>query len=259
MYLQQQQQQQRHLHYMRASTTMRPSPTAPGMTPRHVPETITVSDDDEEPPMSLIKRPPSTEKPKVGESSKEEENVLKPEESGADCSSKRVPSPKPFVPYREPESHNDVLISSASSFMPTFFLTKNDVKSQPETSKSEVDAIVPKVESEPARVIKEEPKDDFNVEVGNDVTSATTSNDENVAKNVKNEVDATPAINIEECADLLLSLAGSIKQREQQLQQLQQLQQPKVEDNEDVDIEEDFEPGAECYETFLLTLMTRVK
>ncbi len=140
--------------------------------------------------------------------------------------------------------------------MPTFFLTKNDVKSQPETSKSEVDAIVPKVEAEPARVIKEEPKDDFNVEVSNDEMSATTYNNENVAKNVKNEVDATPAINMEECADLLLSLAGSIEQREQQLQLVQQ---PKVEDNEDVDIEEDFEPGAESYETFLLTLMTWVK
>ena len=247
MYLQQQQQQQqqqRHLHYMRASSGMRPSPSSS----RLVPETITVSDDDEEPPMSLVKRPPSPEKPKAVKSSSKEAAAGS---SSLDCSSsKGRHSPIPFVPYREPESQNDVFITSASTsaFMPTFFSPKTNIKKEPETPKSESELpIVPKIEVEPSKFIKEEPKEEFSVEVGRDeaATAATTRADENDATNVKKEVDddvVMPSLNMEECADLLLSLAGSFERHDvtthdQPLQVQPDLEVDAEQTNLDVDVD----------------------
>ena len=197
---------------MRAASAMRPSPTGSGLTPRLgiEPETITVSDDDDEPPMSLVKRPPSE---KVEEISSE--NKLK------DISSE-AKSTEPFVPYRELEPSTDVAVvaSASTSFMPTFFSSKPEIKVEPEVSKSEV--FKPEVESCRSS-IKEEPKEDFNLEVGEDETTETFFDVEKVKKE-------NCDLKMEEYADLLLSLADVFPQH--------------VEDQQSKDEEEN------CFEQF---------
>jgi hypothetical protein len=212
MYLQQQQQQQqqRHLHYMSAAaSSMRPSPTpASGLTQRLVPETITVSDDDDEPPMALVKRQPPADKPAEASlsSSKSAEAA-----SSEKCSPKDRSSSTPFVPYREPQPETGRLPPSSSpstSFMPNFFSAKPELK--PETQKD----APPKPDACDASVvanIKEEPKEELHVEVGDDEADASHGNQ---VFEVKEE-----GVNrdLKEYADLLLLLSNSPHQPAEEL------------------------------------------
>ena len=197
---------------------MRPSPSGSGLTQRLLPETITVSDDDEEPPMALVKRQAEAEKLATEAVSKPEvtSKLTEIASTSLGCSSKDA---EPFVPYREPESQNDVLISSAStssSFMPAFFTARNDVKQEPEALKNDTDAPIKLDDKMSAKVIKKEPKDEVNVEVGdNEKVEALV--DVGAAEDVKREAVEQPSpMNIEECANLLLSLAASVSTEQQE-------------------------------------------
>ncbi len=227
MYLQQQQQQQRHLHYMRAASAMRSSPSGSGLTPRLglEPETITVSDDEDEPPIALVKKP-SSKVEAVPDLPPPKELKC---ETPLDCSSKANRTSTTFVPYRESlsspslPSTSSASLSSSSSFMPSFSvaaLSKPDVKlEQPEMVKPEtIEAYHPPADDchqSPASIIKEEPKDDFHLEVGEEAQEpadkvpdvATTCIGETVKEEKSND---SSALAMEEAADLLLSLADVV-------------------------------------------------
>ena len=210
---------------MRAASAMRSSPSGSGLTPRLglEPETITVSDDEDEPPMALVKK----------HSGKVEAvpDFLPPKElkceTPLDCSSKTTTTPTTFVPYREslssPSLPSTSSLPSNSSFMPSFSvaaLSKTEVKlEQLEMVKPEiVEAYHPPADDcrqSPAN-IKEEPKDDFHLEVGEEVPQETADKvpvvaTPGVAESVKEEKrDDSTTLAMEEAADLLLSLADMV-------------------------------------------------